>query len=60
MPVPDEPDELDETAAALETFWLTIEFTIELKALPPEADAALAVVDAADAAAEAALETAPV
>jgi hypothetical protein len=41
-------------------FWPIIEFTIELKALPPEADAAPAVVDAADAAAEAALDTAPV
>jgi hypothetical protein len=40
-------------------FWPIIEFTIELKALPPDACAA-PVVDAADAAADAALETAAV
>ena len=53
------PDELDEAAAALDMFWPIIELTIELKALPPDACAA-PVVDAADAAADAALETAPV
>jgi hypothetical protein len=54
------PEELDDAAAALEIPWPIIEFTIELKALPPEAAAEPAVVDAADAAAEAAFETAAV
>jgi hypothetical protein len=55
-----EPDDEDAAAAAPEVSWPIIEFTIELKALPLEARAAPAVVDDAGAAAEAALETAPV